>query len=190
MRGPALVPWGYGSGTHLVPNTAYLEWTGVAGATGYNIYRSDLGLLTPTPLAPTQRMNYTHRALLGDGQFTYSIIALYPNGCGLASTTLQSVVNTPYLSLSAGGGAGQVAIAWTVSSDDYATGAVIQGPGLPNGGADVKASPPRSPTGRSIGTTLVNGVPPGQHTYTATVYWDAPGGQFKGMPVSSTVTVP
>jgi hypothetical protein len=175
-----------------VPNAAYLEWSGVPGATGYNVYRSDLGLLTPTPLAPTiqQGQSYTHRALLGDGQFTYRIVALYANGCGLTETTERSKVNSMSLALSLSSNVGQVNIVWSVPQDPDVSGAIIQGPGLPPAGADIKRTAQRTGGGPSTGYTFATGVPKGVQTYTATAYWDAPGGQFKAMPISTTVTVP
>ena len=141
LRGPAITPFHYGAGTHLVPNAAYLEWSGVPGATGYNVYRSDLGLLTPTPLAPTtqQGQSYTHRALLGDGQFTYRIVALYANGCGLTETTERSKVNSMSLALSLSSNVGQVNIVWSVPQDPDVSGAIIQGPGLPPGAQTLSA---------------------------------------------------
>ncbi len=186
LRGPdrGTTP-GYGS-----PGSAYLYWTPVAGATGYTVSRSDLGVLTPTPLSATTG-SFTHRALLYPPKtYIYTIFAIYPQGCGSRDLTITSQApQLPSVFSMTGAAPGQVTLSFSLSSfqqRDY-TGVLIQGPALPQTGREV-----RRYAGSSQGSTSITGVPAGTQTWVVTAFWDTPGGRAidtsKGR--SITVTVP
>lgn len=68
---------------HLVdsaPTLAVLSWNPIVGASGYVVYRNDLGPLNSPPL-PLTTTSFAHRA---DNDYrvayTYRVVALYPNG--------------------------------------------------------------------------------------------------------------
>ena len=62
------------------PASVKLTWNAIVGASGYRIYRNDLGLLTPADLPLTQT-SFVHEAA-NDYRLSYSygVVALYPNG--------------------------------------------------------------------------------------------------------------
>jgi hypothetical protein len=64
-----------------MPGSVALTWSPLAGASGYLVYRNDLGQVTPTPL-PSGSTSFLHLAGTNDFRVTYQyrVVALYPNG--------------------------------------------------------------------------------------------------------------
>jgi hypothetical protein len=173
LRGPGRrIPDPY---SYATPGIAYLLWDAVAGATGYTVSRSDLGVLTSTPLAAGTTF-FVHRAMLPHPRtYVYTITALYPQGCGATDITLTSQPPvTPVVSHAPGNGAGQVMLTWAMPDrklHDY-SGVLITGPALPQAGREVPQN-----SDRGLGSTLISGVPAGSRTWTLKAYWDTPGGR-------------
>ena len=181
LRGPdrATTPW-YGS-----PGSAYLYWIPVAGATGYTVSRGDLGVLTPTPLSATTS-SFRHRALLYPPKtYIYTIVAIYPQGCGTRDLTISSQAPAaPSVYSETGVAPGQVTLRWSISSfqqRDY-TGVLIQGAALPPTGREVRNS-------NNLGSTSITGVPAGTQTWVVTAFWDTPGGRAIDTSKGRVITV-
>jgi hypothetical protein len=190
LRGP-----GQSSATpnYATPGSAHLYWEAVAGATGYKVSRSDLGVLTSQPLADTAT-SYVHLAKLSHpGTYVYTITATYPQGCGKTTISLNSQPPlTPEVYQTPASEAGRVRLAWSWPPrfslervvGDY-TGVLITGPALPPAGREVRR---REITGNF---TLIDGVPAGSRTWTVKAYWDTPGGRvIDNAGKSVTVIVP
>jgi hypothetical protein len=65
--------------TYASPTSATLSWNAIVGASGYVVYRNDLGALNSPPL-PLTTTSFTHRAA-NDYRvtYTYRVVAQYPN---------------------------------------------------------------------------------------------------------------
>jgi len=176
LRAPALKP----SYNYVTPGTVHLYWEAVGGATGYTLSRADRGVLTKAPL-PASYTEFTDYAPLPHpATYVYTLTAEYPQGCGSTNVTLSSQPPiTPFLGYQAGSAPGQITLSWSwyntsdgLRAGDY-TGVLITGPALPSAGREVKRA------SQSGGTsTLISGVPPGSHSFTAKAYWDTPGGRI------------
>jgi hypothetical protein len=184
------------------PIRAYLTWDAVAGATGYKVLRSDLGVIAE--LSATTRY-FNHSASLQPGAtYVYIIAAQYLQGCGATGASVEVHAPRPAIgpisvsgSPCSGGTTcglqpGQVKIPWTVRAPDV-SGAHIEGPTLPQGGVDVRPSNSNFTSGPNkewYFERIFSGVPRGSQTWTVSSYWEAGGKRVLSDPTSATVVVP
>jgi hypothetical protein len=179
------------------PKRVEFFFSGVEGATGYTVYRDDLGALTSTRLPPltpaTAVSSYVHsrafRAPLdAAATYTYTIRAHYGAACGDASFTVrtpkvsQPTLNTPNVA------GGKVTIRGKVADpqQDF-TGVIVTGALLPPAGKTLLSIGPH--VFLPIDFSIV-GVPAGEHSWTFTTFYDIPGGRVTGDPLTVKVIVP
>lgn len=177
-----------GASNYSTPASVHLFWGVVGGATGYKVSRSDRGLLT-TPALSAQATNFVDRVSPTSAAYSYTITAIYPQGCGARTVSVSPrPPKTPSPGAILGTQPGQVRLVWSWRSsedsrfyDDYA-GVLITGPTFPSAGRDVLRS------GTSSNGIFLVGVPAGTQTWRIKAYWNTPGGRVMDN-IGKTVSV-
>lgn len=117
------------------PTSATLSWNAIVGASGYMVYRNDLGALTTAPL-PLTTTSYTHRGP-HDYRLTYSyrVVALYPNGhTGPSAPVSYTPPKPPVASqFDAGLVGNDIRFTWSLSGPFLPDRFVLYGPGMRDG---------------------------------------------------------
>lgn len=117
------------------PTSVTLSWNALVGASGYVIYRNDLGAVTAPPL-PLTATSYTHRAP-NDYRLTYNyrVVALYPNGhtgpsAPVSYTPPKPPVATKFEAVLQGN---DIVFTWSLSGPWDPDRFVLIGPGIEDG---------------------------------------------------------
>ena len=122
--------------TESGPTFARLSWSAVVGASGYVVYRNDLGSLNSPPL-PLTTTSFTHRAN-NDYRltYTYTVVAQYPNGhTGPSNSVGYTPPKAPApTEFDAYGQANDIAFTWSMPPGAYDPDRfMLFGPGLGDG---------------------------------------------------------
>jgi hypothetical protein len=118
------------------PTFVRLSWNAVVGASGYVVYRNDLGPLNSPPL-PLTTTSFTHRAN-NDYRltYTYTVVAQYPNGHtgpsnSISYTPPKPPAPTEFDSKEQGN---DIVVTWSMPAGVYAPDRfMLFGPGLGDG---------------------------------------------------------
>ncbi|MEO8682905.1 MAG: fibronectin type III domain-containing protein, partial [Vicinamibacterales bacterium] len=107
---PAIVAANASSGRVVI------EWTPVAGATGYNVFRSTTGVWDPAPLVRVTSTRFTNTGLTNGTPYTYRVSAYNKGGSGpLSSIASATPMGTP-TGVVATRGDRQVTLGWEAAA--------------------------------------------------------------------------
>jgi hypothetical protein len=117
------------------PTSVTLSWNALVGASGYVVYRNDLGALNTPPL-PLTATSYTHRAD-NDYRVTYNyrVVALYPNGHTGPSAPVSYTPPKPPVAteFDAGLQGNDIVFTWSLSGPWAPDYFLLLGPGMGDG---------------------------------------------------------
>jgi hypothetical protein len=148
-----------------MPHTVTLRWTGVPGASGYLVFRNDVGRVTPTPL-PSGSTSFTHTAL-NDYRVTYQyrVVAVYPDDHTGPSGWVPFVPPTPLNPAHFNAAVDRTGVTLSWDAVPGVEKYMLGGSGL---GVEVVPVP-----GNKTSYPVTN-LPPGRHTWVIGSYYPGP----------------